>query len=170
MLPKSKSIFHFSGTFCQTPDAQFSGKWFSGDVDSVVPVTATRYSISQLKLTTKVPWYPWYVKNQVSFHLIQLHQFRMKGKKQKTIIYDNGWLIWMQNLWICLWFWWRWEAGQRFMKGLPLQQWEEQGMKFHCSNQELLFSFSNHSSKGNPCQNLEIHFHDSLLKNEIGEM
>ncbi|CAL0318741.1 unnamed protein product [Lupinus luteus] len=38
---------------------------FSGDVDSVVPVTATRYSLSQLKLTTKVPWYPWYVKNQV---------------------------------------------------------------------------------------------------------
>ncbi|KAM7267632.1 hypothetical protein ACFE04_009798 [Oxalis oulophora] len=38
---------------------------FSGDVDSVVPVTATRYSLAQLKLTTKVPWYPWYVKGQV---------------------------------------------------------------------------------------------------------
>ncbi|GAV65683.1 Peptidase_S10 domain-containing protein, partial [Cephalotus follicularis] len=38
---------------------------FSGDVDSVVPVTATRYSLAQLKLTTKVPWYPWYVKKQV---------------------------------------------------------------------------------------------------------
>ncbi|OMP08724.1 Peptidase S10, serine carboxypeptidase [Corchorus olitorius] len=31
---------------------------FSGDVDSVVPVTATRYSLAQLKLTTKIPWYP----------------------------------------------------------------------------------------------------------------
>lgn len=31
-------------------------------------------------------------------------------------------------------------------------------MKFHCSNQELLFSFSNHSSKGNPYQNLEPNF------------
>ncbi|XP_039038652.1 serine carboxypeptidase-like 25 isoform X2 [Hibiscus syriacus] len=38
---------------------------FSGDVDSVVPVTATRYSLEQLKLTTKIPWYPWYVKKQV---------------------------------------------------------------------------------------------------------
>lgn len=38
---------------------------FSGDVDSVVPVTATRYSLARLKLTTKVPWYPWYVKKQV---------------------------------------------------------------------------------------------------------
>ncbi|XVF60677.1 hypothetical protein PTKIN_Ptkin08bG0067400 [Pterospermum kingtungense] len=38
---------------------------FSGDVDSVVPVTATRYSLAQLKLATKIPWYPWYVKKQV---------------------------------------------------------------------------------------------------------
>ncbi|XP_057769707.1 serine carboxypeptidase-like 25 [Salvia miltiorrhiza] len=38
---------------------------FSGDVDSVVPVTATRYSLAQLKLDTKIPWYPWYVKKQV---------------------------------------------------------------------------------------------------------
>ncbi|KAL2897500.1 Serine carboxypeptidase-like 25 [Bienertia sinuspersici] len=34
---------------------------FSGDVDSVVPVTATRYSLAQLKLQIKIPWYPWYV-------------------------------------------------------------------------------------------------------------
>ncbi|KAF9683996.1 hypothetical protein SADUNF_Sadunf04G0071900 [Salix dunnii] len=38
---------------------------FSGDVDSVVPVTATRYSLAQLKLATKTPWRPWYVKKQV---------------------------------------------------------------------------------------------------------
>ncbi|CAL5370729.1 unnamed protein product [Camellia sinensis] len=38
---------------------------FSGDVDSVVPVTATRYSLAQLKLSTKVSWYPWYVNKQV---------------------------------------------------------------------------------------------------------
>ncbi|QHO09276.1 serine carboxypeptidase-like 25 isoform X2 [Arachis ipaensis] len=38
---------------------------FSGDVDSVVPVTATRYALAQLKVATKIPWYPWYVKNQV---------------------------------------------------------------------------------------------------------
>ncbi|CAA3001038.1 serine carboxypeptidase-like 25 [Olea europaea subsp. europaea] len=39
---------------------------FSGDVDSVVPVTATRYSLAQLKLDTSIPWYPWYVKKQVA--------------------------------------------------------------------------------------------------------
>ncbi|XP_016457465.1 serine carboxypeptidase-like 25 isoform X2 [Nicotiana tabacum] len=33
---------------------------FSGDVDSVVPVTATRYSLAQLKLSTTIPWYPWW--------------------------------------------------------------------------------------------------------------
>lgn len=38
---------------------------FSGDVDSVVPVTATRYALAQLKLATEIPWYPWYVKKQV---------------------------------------------------------------------------------------------------------
>ncbi|KAL5987852.1 hypothetical protein ACLOJK_035608 [Asimina triloba] len=38
---------------------------FSGDIDSVVPVTATRFSLAQLKLVTKIPWYPWYVKKQV---------------------------------------------------------------------------------------------------------
>ncbi|XP_043707225.1 serine carboxypeptidase-like 25 [Telopea speciosissima] len=39
---------------------------FSGDADSVVPVTATKYSLAQLNLTTKMPWYPWYVDNQVA--------------------------------------------------------------------------------------------------------
>ncbi|PKI74608.1 hypothetical protein CRG98_004935 [Punica granatum] len=33
---------------------------FSGDTDSVVPVTATRYSIDALNLSTVVNWYPWY--------------------------------------------------------------------------------------------------------------
>ncbi|CAA7389447.1 unnamed protein product [Spirodela intermedia] len=38
---------------------------FSGDTDSVVPVTATRYSIGALKLPTLVNWYPWYVDGKV---------------------------------------------------------------------------------------------------------
>lgn len=41
--------------------------WNSGDVDSVVPVTATRFSLAQLRLRTKILWYPWYVKKQVSY-------------------------------------------------------------------------------------------------------
>ncbi|XP_021275754.1 serine carboxypeptidase 24 isoform X1 [Herrania umbratica] len=38
---------------------------FSGDTDSVVPVTATRFSLSHLNRQIKTPWYPWYSGNQV---------------------------------------------------------------------------------------------------------
>lgn len=38
---------------------------FSGDVDSVVPVTATRYSLARLQLKVKTQWYPWYHNEQV---------------------------------------------------------------------------------------------------------
>lgn len=38
---------------------------FSGDMDAVVPVTATRFSLSHLNLKIKTPWYPWYSGNQV---------------------------------------------------------------------------------------------------------
>ncbi|KAL7206561.1 hypothetical protein ACSBR2_019304 [Camellia fascicularis] len=31
----------------------------SGDVDAVVPVTSTRYSIDALKLKVVKPWHPW---------------------------------------------------------------------------------------------------------------
>ncbi|XP_019711296.1 serine carboxypeptidase 24 [Elaeis guineensis] len=39
---------------------------FSGDTDSVVPVTATRFSINHLNLTVNIPWYPWYIGRQVA--------------------------------------------------------------------------------------------------------
>lgn len=38
---------------------------FSGDTDSVVPVTATRFSLNGLNLTVKTRWYPWYTGGQV---------------------------------------------------------------------------------------------------------
>ncbi|KAA8522858.1 hypothetical protein F0562_009281 [Nyssa sinensis] len=38
---------------------------FSGDTDSVVPVTATRFSLNHLNLTIKTRWYPWYSGKQV---------------------------------------------------------------------------------------------------------
>ncbi|XP_054821877.1 serine carboxypeptidase 24-like [Prosopis cineraria] len=38
---------------------------FSGDTDSVVPVTATRFSLNHLNLTVKTRWYPWYSGGQV---------------------------------------------------------------------------------------------------------
>jgi len=37
---------------------------YSGDVDSVVPITGTRLSINQLSLPITIPWYPWYFDNQ----------------------------------------------------------------------------------------------------------
>ncbi|CAH8385957.1 unnamed protein product [Eruca vesicaria subsp. sativa] len=38
---------------------------YSGDTDSVIPVTATRFSLSKLNLLVKTRWYPWYSGNQV---------------------------------------------------------------------------------------------------------
>ncbi|KVH92626.1 Peptidase S10, serine carboxypeptidase [Cynara cardunculus var. scolymus] len=38
--------------------------WNDTDV-SILPIYPTRYALAQLKLKTKVPWYPWYVKKQV---------------------------------------------------------------------------------------------------------
>ncbi|KAL2334301.1 hypothetical protein Fmac_015514 [Flemingia macrophylla] len=38
---------------------------FSGDTDSVVPVTATRYSIDALNLPTIISWYPWQDNGEV---------------------------------------------------------------------------------------------------------
>ncbi|KAK7347607.1 hypothetical protein VNO80_22143 [Phaseolus coccineus] len=38
---------------------------FSGDTDSVVPVTATRFSLNHLNLSMKTRWYPWYSGGQV---------------------------------------------------------------------------------------------------------
>ncbi|GJX58287.1 serine carboxypeptidase-like protein 27 [Tanacetum coccineum] len=39
---------------------------FSGDTDSVVPLTATRYSIDALNLTTVANWYAWYDNSKVA--------------------------------------------------------------------------------------------------------
>ncbi|XP_062180727.1 serine carboxypeptidase 2-like [Phragmites australis] len=38
---------------------------YSGDTDSVVPLTATRYSIDALGLSTTTNWYPWYDNKEV---------------------------------------------------------------------------------------------------------
>lgn len=38
---------------------------FSGDADSIVPTTGTRYALGSLKLPVVVPWYSWYNKLQV---------------------------------------------------------------------------------------------------------
>ncbi|TXG73331.1 hypothetical protein EZV62_001910 [Acer yangbiense] len=48
-------------------------KWngCSGDVDSAVPVTSSRYSISSLNLQIKTPWYPWYTNNEVGGYAVE---------------------------------------------------------------------------------------------------
>ncbi|XP_020113586.1 uncharacterized protein LOC109727809 [Ananas comosus] len=38
---------------------------YSGDVDDVVPITATRYSVKDLNLPIKTPWRAWYTKYEV---------------------------------------------------------------------------------------------------------
>ena len=38
----------------------------SGDTDAIIPVTATRYSIDALKLSTLRPWHAWYDDGQVN--------------------------------------------------------------------------------------------------------
>ncbi|MBA0704188.1 hypothetical protein Golax_016460 [Gossypium laxum] len=37
----------------------------SGDVDSVVPITSTRYAINKLKLPVKTAWRPWSINDEV---------------------------------------------------------------------------------------------------------
>ncbi|KAF6151051.1 hypothetical protein GIB67_042386 [Kingdonia uniflora] len=43
---------------------------YSGDVDSIVPVTSTRYSLNKLKLSTKTPWYPWSIHKELGGYAI----------------------------------------------------------------------------------------------------
>ncbi|GAB2214819.1 hypothetical protein Droror1_Dr00019183 [Drosera rotundifolia] len=44
---------------------------YSGDVDSVVPVTSTKYTIESLKLPIKTNWYPWYLNQQVGGYVVE---------------------------------------------------------------------------------------------------
>ncbi|CAK9876890.1 unnamed protein product [Sphagnum jensenii] len=55
---------------------------YSGDADSVVPVTSTRYSLDALKLPIVVPWYAWYHHQQVGG--------RVQGYKGLTFITIRG--------------------------------------------------------------------------------
>ncbi|RYR79999.1 hypothetical protein Ahy_A01g004784 isoform F [Arachis hypogaea] len=43
----------------------------SGDVDSRVSVTATRYALNVLKLPIVTPWYPWYSENEIGGYAVQ---------------------------------------------------------------------------------------------------
>lgn len=54
-------------------ETEFNAYYFpcSGDTDSVVPVTATRFSLGHLNLKIKTRWYPWYSGRQVMINVIK---------------------------------------------------------------------------------------------------
>ena len=43
----------------------------SGDTDSVVPVTATMYSMAKMGVPVKTPWYPWYIQEEVGGYVVE---------------------------------------------------------------------------------------------------
>ncbi|XP_057503735.1 serine carboxypeptidase 1-like [Actinidia eriantha] len=47
---------------------------YSGDTDSVVTVTSSRYSIRKLGASVKTPWYPWYVQEEVGGYAVEYHK------------------------------------------------------------------------------------------------
>ncbi|GMI93358.1 serine carboxypeptidase-like 40 [Hibiscus trionum] len=44
---------------------------YSGDVDSVVPITSTRYGINKLKLPIKTAWRPWSTDDEVGGYVVE---------------------------------------------------------------------------------------------------
>ncbi|XP_073120270.1 serine carboxypeptidase 1-like [Henckelia pumila] len=44
---------------------------YSGDIDLVIPVTTTRYSMPRLGSSVKTPWYPWYNQGEVGGYAVQ---------------------------------------------------------------------------------------------------
>ncbi|XP_057782946.1 serine carboxypeptidase 1-like [Salvia miltiorrhiza] len=44
---------------------------YSGDTDSVVPVTATRYSMAKLEIPVKTPWQPWFIQLEVGGYVVE---------------------------------------------------------------------------------------------------
>ncbi|XP_004230806.2 serine carboxypeptidase 1 [Solanum lycopersicum] len=44
---------------------------YSGDTDSVLAVTTTRYAINKIKTAVKTPWYPWYFQGEVGGHAVE---------------------------------------------------------------------------------------------------
>ncbi|WMV12936.1 hypothetical protein MTR67_006321 [Solanum verrucosum] len=44
---------------------------YSGDTDSVLPVTTTRYDINKIKTPVKTPWYSWYFQGEVGGYAVE---------------------------------------------------------------------------------------------------
>ncbi|XP_057976158.1 serine carboxypeptidase-like 40 [Malania oleifera] len=46
---------------------------YSGDIDGVLPVTSTKSSIKAMNMTTKFPWYPWYLNEEVAGYALEFN-------------------------------------------------------------------------------------------------
>ncbi|XP_076887192.1 serine carboxypeptidase 1-like [Bidens hawaiensis] len=44
---------------------------YSGDTDSSVPVTTTKYALKKLNAKIKKPWYPWYLHGEVGGYVVE---------------------------------------------------------------------------------------------------
>jgi Serine carboxypeptidase len=60
------------------------GVCYSGDIDSVVPVTTTKKSVKGMQLPVKTPWRPWNCDQQVVYFLFN---------KKKTLLIRNSRVI-----------------------------------------------------------------------------
>ncbi|KAI3708804.1 hypothetical protein L2E82_38268 [Cichorium intybus] len=43
---------------------------YSGDIDGMIPVTSTRYSVNKLKLPVEIAWRPWYYNKEVGGYVV----------------------------------------------------------------------------------------------------
>jgi hypothetical protein len=131
-------------------DLNFYIGWFgSGDADSVVPLTATRYSIDALHLPTLTNWYPWYDNEEVS----QSNYYGNTSSFVTSIVFHNYnyHVLMVQILFrsldgvksIRVWHWW---------------QSEGQAMRSPSIVHDKAWSSSSISYKISPCLGLRIAF------------
>ena len=118
---------------------------YSGDTDSVVPLTATRYSIDALSLPTITKWYPWYYDEEVS---LGHHYIKTDSPITLSAAYTNHVCNGVDDH-ICrlvdgakctrVWRWWRSEV---------------QGTRFPSTVHGRAWSSSSTSCETSPCPSL----------------
>ncbi|KAL2535977.1 Serine carboxypeptidase-like 40 [Forsythia ovata] len=67
---------------------------YSGDIDAVVPVTASRYAINSLKLPIENTWRPWYLNNEPMGRCLQMPGLNPEGCK---VWFDGQPILQQQN-------------------------------------------------------------------------
>nr|GEX26824.1 serine carboxypeptidase 24-like [Tanacetum cinerariifolium] len=89
-------------------DANYTGISYkctacSGETDSVVPVSTTRFLLSHLNLTVKTQWYPWYINSQVGgwsevFNGLTFATVRGSGEEVPLLQPQRGFLLFQSFL------------------------------------------------------------------------